>query len=125
MFCTNPEEPLTFRKAKHSDYLGSPLRRHILSGLETREVKLDALMDHSGNYIVTDERNPLGKLQEEQGAHHWEGMLHLPLAFKFNYSPECLRSDADSLAQFPLGNVLEYSKSRENGYCITRAMYIS
>ncbi|EAU86927.2 spermine/spermidine synthase [Coprinopsis cinerea okayama7 len=74
LFCTSSKKPLTFRKGRTSDYLGSPLRRHVLSSLDTREVDLAPLTDTSGKYLVTDDNNPLGKLQDAQGAHHWEVM---------------------------------------------------
>ncbi|KAL1738465.1 S-adenosyl-L-methionine-dependent methyltransferase, partial [Schizophyllum fasciatum] len=76
-FCTSSDAPLTFRKPNDSDFLGSYLRRHILFTLKDREVNLDLLKgnaEEQKKYILTDAHNPLGKLQEEQGAHHWEVM---------------------------------------------------
>jgi hypothetical protein len=73
-FCTLSKVPLTFRRARRQDYLGSPLRRHILDTLSQREVRLDLIRTTSGDgnrYILTDEHNPLGKLQDQQGLHHW------------------------------------------------------
>ena len=52
------------------------MRRKILSRIEQREVNLgylEADADEQAKYILTDAHNPLGKLQEEQGGHHWEG----------------------------------------------------
>lgn len=75
LFCTPSTTPLTFRKARFSDYLGSPLRRHVLSDLTKREVNLDLLRatkpEDKDAFILTDAHNPLGKLQELQGPHHW------------------------------------------------------
>ncbi|RXW21959.1 hypothetical protein EST38_g3914 [Candolleomyces aberdarensis] len=73
-FCTPSSTPLTFRKSRTSDYLGSYLRRHVLSSLDTREVDLSIVRDHAGGHILTDTNNPLGPLQEKQGGHHWEVM---------------------------------------------------
>ena len=62
-----------------ADYLGSPLRRHMLSSLPMREVNLDVLRDPSkdrfdSQYLLTDSHNPLVKLQREQGPLHWRCM---------------------------------------------------
>ncbi|GLB34029.1 putative spermine spermidine synthase [Lyophyllum shimeji] len=78
-FCTPSKAPLTFRRSRRSDWLGSPLRRHVLNSLATREVKLDLIRDPSddeGNskYILTDDHNPLGRFQDEQSLHHWRLM---------------------------------------------------
>jgi hypothetical protein len=75
-FCTLSEVPLTFRRARRQDYLGSPLRRHVLDTLSQREIRLDLVRTASNSgdknkYILTDEHNPLGKLQDEQSLHHW------------------------------------------------------
>ncbi|PFH52610.1 hypothetical protein AMATHDRAFT_139709 [Amanita thiersii Skay4041] len=76
IFCTNSNKPLMFRKSRKSDYLGSPLRRHVLAALESREVNLSSILDadDSQRYVITDKRNPLGRLQEAQGHHHWSLM---------------------------------------------------
>ncbi|KAF8646374.1 hypothetical protein AX16_007240 [Volvariella volvacea WC 439] len=74
IFCTQSEEPLSFRKTRTSDWLGSPLRRHVLQSLPEREVDLSELeLPDEGRerFILTDARNHLGKLQGEQGRHHW------------------------------------------------------
>lgn len=43
--------------------------------MESREVNLTSLLDTSGEgrYILIDQRNPLGQLQEKQANHHWTG----------------------------------------------------
>ncbi|TFK43670.1 spermidine synthase [Crucibulum laeve] len=75
LFCTRSPEPIAFRNARYSDYLGSPLRRHVLTTLPKREVNLDAIRtSDESKYVLTDAHNPLGKLQEEQGNHHWSVM---------------------------------------------------
>ncbi|KAG6821524.1 hypothetical protein H0H93_000033 [Arthromyces matolae] len=76
-FCTASKSPLTFRDSKNSDWLGSPLRRHVLSSLAQRELDLDLIRDpqnqeENSKYILTDAHNPLGKLQDAQGLHHWK-----------------------------------------------------
>ncbi|KXN89518.1 Spermidine synthase [Leucoagaricus sp. SymC.cos] len=77
-FCTDSEAPMTFRKPKRSDYLGSHLRKHIFKSLDTREVSLDIIRERDSakieKYILTDKHNPLGDLQRKQGLHHWEVM---------------------------------------------------
>ncbi|KAF8639772.1 hypothetical protein AX17_001032 [Amanita inopinata Kibby_2008] len=73
IFCTRSASALTFRKARKSDYLGSPLRRQVLTTLYDREVNITSVLEgtDSSRYILTDKHNPLGKLQEAQGHHHW------------------------------------------------------
>lgn len=68
--------PLTFRSATSEDFLGSPLRRYILSTLNAREINLNVIKEgitaeEEEKYILTDENNSLGRLQEAQGQHHW------------------------------------------------------
>ncbi|TFK71758.1 spermidine synthase [Pluteus cervinus] len=76
VFCA--QTPLSFRTARTSDFLGSPLRRHVLESLSRRELDLEVIRSSADKaeeqYILTDARNPLGKLQEEQGHHHWSVM---------------------------------------------------
>ncbi|KAF8913768.1 spermine/spermidine synthase [Gymnopilus junonius] len=73
IFCTKSHSSLTFRKTRKSDWLGSPLRRHVLQSMEAREVDLKTIRDTRGDdrYILTDSHNPLGALQKKQGNHHW------------------------------------------------------
>lgn len=74
LFCTLSSSPLTFRQPKSSDYLGSYLRKYVFESLAEREVNLASIREPNEKYILTDKNNSLGKLQEQQGAHHWEGM---------------------------------------------------
>lgn len=63
---------MTFRKARRSDYLDSYLREHVLSTLPDREVAFELLTGQfEDRFILTDAHNPLGKLQDAQGHHHW------------------------------------------------------
>ncbi|KAG6903427.1 hypothetical protein C0995_005450 [Termitomyces sp. Mi166 len=78
-FCTTSETPLTFRESVKPDWLGSPLRHHVLASLPQREVDLEFIRGSKNNekndkYILTDAHNPLGKLQDAQGLHHWKLM---------------------------------------------------
>ncbi|KAJ7094525.1 spermidine synthase [Mycena belliarum] len=74
-FCSPDTNPLTFRKARRSDYLDSYLREHVLSTLPHREVSFELLTGQlDDTFILTDTRNPLGKLQNAQGHHHWSLM---------------------------------------------------
>ncbi|PBL02705.1 spermidine synthase [Armillaria gallica] len=75
-FCTMTTSPLTFRSATSEDFLGSPLRRYILSTLNAREINLNVIKEgitaeEEEKYILIDENNSLGRLQEAQGQHHW------------------------------------------------------
>ncbi|KAG7449478.1 spermidine synthase [Guyanagaster necrorhizus] len=75
-FCTMSRSPLTFRNPTSEDFLGSPLRRYILSTLNAREINLNAVKEgitaeEEEKYILTDENNPLGRLQDAQGHYHW------------------------------------------------------
>ncbi|KAJ7241892.1 S-adenosyl-L-methionine-dependent methyltransferase [Mycena haematopus] len=86
-FCSPGENPLTFRKARRSDYLDSYLREHVLSGFLEREVPLELLTGQfEHRFILTDTHNPLGKLQQAQGHHHWSLMRQvLPHIFWETY----------------------------------------
>ncbi|KAF7355544.1 Spermidine synthase [Mycena sanguinolenta] len=71
-FCSRSGKSLTFREARRSDYLDSYLREHVLSGLPEREVPFELLTGQlDSRFILTDTHNPLGKLQNAQGPHHW------------------------------------------------------
>ncbi|KAF7332288.1 Spermidine synthase [Mycena kentingensis (nom. inval.)] len=82
-FCTPHSAPLTFRKARRSDYLDSYLREFILSGLENREVAFELLTGQlDDKMIIRDDHNLLGKLQNNLGHHHWQLMREiLPAVF--------------------------------------------
>lgn len=75
IFCTNSPAPLMFRDSRKTDWLGSPLRRHVLQSLGNREVNLDWIrtVRADDRYILTDANNTLGALQSAQGTHHWSG----------------------------------------------------
>ncbi|KIK67828.1 hypothetical protein GYMLUDRAFT_36606 [Collybiopsis luxurians FD-317 M1] len=80
-FCSRSPEPLTFRPAFLEDLLGSPLRRHILGTLHSREIDLSLLregdeQDKANGLpdVITDANNPLGKMQEKKAHHHWQLM---------------------------------------------------
>lgn len=77
IFCSQSREPLTFRSTVPSDWLGSPLRRYIFQTLETREVDLDIIRAATDDekYILTDENNVLGTLQNAEAGHHWKGRI--------------------------------------------------
>lgn len=73
IFCSR--SPLTFRKARDSDYLGSPLRKEILGSLADREIDIGRIVDDvdASKYILMDGDHRLGRLQEGQGLEHWKG----------------------------------------------------
>ncbi|KAJ7752763.1 spermidine synthase [Mycena maculata] len=74
-FCSLHSSPLTFRKARRSDYLDSYLREYVLGTLLAREVAFELLTGElDDRFILTDAHNPLGKLQDGQGHHHWSMM---------------------------------------------------
>jgi len=112
-FCTSSEPPLTFREALKADYLGSPLRRHMLSSLPTREVNVDLLRDPSkdgfnSQYLLTDSHNPLVKLQREQGQVHWKRMYSNLVLGSCAYFTS---SDEASLTGCVLGDILDYGQN--------------
>ena len=81
-FCTPSKNPLTFRPAEDVDYLNSYLRRHILSTLPRREVKLahvigDVPETDKNAWVLTDAKNPLGDWQREEAMKHWKRMCFL------------------------------------------------
>ncbi|KAL0567175.1 hypothetical protein V5O48_014825 [Marasmius crinis-equi] len=83
-FCTSlPDTPITFRTPDMIDYLGSPLRKHMLSSLQNREIDLGVLRNSTERIKVQDGRetrvlsksyNPLGKMQDAQATKHWTMM---------------------------------------------------
>ena len=78
-FCTPSSDPLEFRKAKNSDFLGSHLRRHVLSGLPDRESDISAIgqdlpEEKRERLILKDAMNPLGEWQQKEAVHHWKIM---------------------------------------------------
>ncbi|KAJ7597289.1 spermidine synthase [Mycena floridula] len=74
-FCAISGNRPTFRDSNPSDWLGSPLRRHILNDLPGREVDLDVVRaDNTNEQLLTDALNPLNQMQEEQGGYHWKLM---------------------------------------------------
>lgn len=80
-FCTLSSEPISFRPAIMGDILGSPLRKHMLGTLHSREINLSLLRDGDEQDkanglpdVLVDGNNPLGKLQEAKAHHHWERM---------------------------------------------------
>ncbi|CAK5262781.1 unnamed protein product [Mycena citricolor] len=88
VFFCSPLRPLTFRPARKSDFLHSWLRESMLSSLLEREVAYELLTGEldDENYVLTDEHNPLGKLQDAQGHHHWQLMRQvLPDVFWETY----------------------------------------
>ncbi|KAF7301919.1 Spermidine synthase [Mycena indigotica] len=75
-FCTPHSSPLTFRKARKSDYLNSYLREFILSDLPKREVDFELLTGQlDDEFIIRDDHNLLGELQNNLGHHHWQCAL--------------------------------------------------
>ncbi|KAG6910941.1 hypothetical protein DXG01_005995 [Tephrocybe rancida] len=89
-FCTTSKSPLTFRESAKGDWLGSPLRRHVMVSLPQREVALDLIRDpeneeENQKYILTDAHNPLGKLQDAQGLHHWKSSVSVLFARSYTY----------------------------------------
>ena len=78
-FCTPSSDPLEFRKAVTSDFLGSYLRRHVLSSLPLREGDISKLgedvpEDKREGLILKDMANPLGDWQQKDAIHHWKIM---------------------------------------------------
>lgn len=70
---------MTFRKATKSDYLSSYLREHVLQFLPQRELNLNLIRkdigpEDTGDWILTDGRNPLGAWQDHGALDHWKGM---------------------------------------------------
>ncbi|KAF8631168.1 hypothetical protein AX15_002507 [Amanita polypyramis BW_CC] len=76
IFCSGSVSPLTFRESRKSDYLGSPLRRYILTSLEDRRIDIGEILEAEGDSksILTDQHNPLGRLQDREGHEHWRLM---------------------------------------------------
>ncbi|KAJ8086884.1 hypothetical protein PM082_005709 [Marasmius tenuissimus] len=82
-FCTTGTKPFTFRTPDMTDYLGSPLRKHIFTSLEDREVDLEVLRNTTDRIktqegretkVLSSSYNPLGKMQDAQATKHWTMM---------------------------------------------------
>ncbi|KAI0750969.1 S-adenosyl-L-methionine-dependent methyltransferase [Daedaleopsis nitida] len=90
-FCTPSSEPFKFRKAITSEYLGSHLRRHVLSSIGEREVDIstvgaDLEDDKKERYILKDMANPLSEWQNKEAIGHWKIMRSvLPKVFWETY----------------------------------------
>ncbi|KAJ8515347.1 hypothetical protein ONZ45_g7235 [Pleurotus djamor] len=75
-FCA--AQPVTFRNARTSDYLGSPLRQHVLKSVTSREIDLNVVKGAAANdtrlaasLVLRDAHNDLGKWQDKEAFHHW------------------------------------------------------
>jgi hypothetical protein len=72
--------PLLFDHASPSDYLNSYLREYVLGNFYAREVKLDLIRgnltrdsveESALGYVLTDDKNLLGKWEDEAALEHW------------------------------------------------------
>ncbi|PIL37308.1 hypothetical protein GSI_01001 [Ganoderma sinense ZZ0214-1] len=90
-FCTPSSDSLKFRAAVSSDFLGSYLRRHVLSSLPEREGDISTLgsdlsAETRERFILKDTANPLGEWQRKDALHHWKIMREvLPEVFWETY----------------------------------------
>ncbi|KAF8608299.1 S-adenosyl-L-methionine-dependent methyltransferase, partial [Ceratobasidium sp. AG-I] len=89
-FCNNAPA-LAFRAPKESDFLGSPLREHILSTIDKREVlhadirgnasapagKPVPGLEGEKQWVLTDGDERLGEWQQGSGLEHWTVMRHV------------------------------------------------
>jgi hypothetical protein len=75
---------VTFRKARDSDFLGSPLRKTILGSLADREIDIGRIVEgvNASQYILRDGDHRLGRLQEGQGQKHWKGEAFIILCYR-------------------------------------------
>ncbi|EIN10543.1 hypothetical protein PUNSTDRAFT_65035 [Punctularia strigosozonata HHB-11173 SS5] len=81
LFCTLSSN-LSFREAVHSDFLNSYLRQHILTFFTKHEIDPSLIRDSAvgpigeeeTHWVLTDNNNPLGKWQDEEGINHWRVM---------------------------------------------------
>ncbi|RPD66995.1 hypothetical protein L226DRAFT_529389 [Lentinus tigrinus ALCF2SS1-7] len=78
-FCTPSTNALEFRQATQSDFLGSYLRRHVLTSLGEHEGDIstvgdDIAEDKREQYILKDLVNPLADWQEKEAIKHWKIM---------------------------------------------------
>ncbi len=78
-FCTPSSEPLQFRKAKDSDFLGSYLRQHVLLRINEREGDIstigdDLSVEQREKFILKEIANPLVDWQQKEAIEHWKIM---------------------------------------------------
>ncbi|RDX53922.1 hypothetical protein OH76DRAFT_1399093 [Lentinus brumalis] len=78
-FCTPSTNALEFRRATQSDFLGSYLRRHVLTSLSEHEGDISTIgddipEDKREQYILKDMVNPLADWQQKEAIKHWKIM---------------------------------------------------
>lgn len=74
IFCSSTS--WSFRDAEEDDYLGSRLRKHMLTDVGDREIPRSRIIgDVEGNeWILHDGSNQLTKWEEETALEHWKVM---------------------------------------------------
>lgn len=85
IFCTPSSRNLTFREAEPSDFLNSYLRQHVLTFFSKHEIDpalirgsaVAPIGEEEARWTLTDNNNPLGKWQDEEGIGHWKGQLFI------------------------------------------------
>jgi len=89
-FC-NSAPALAFRAPNESDFLGSPLREHILSTIDKREVPHADIRGNASapagkplpgiegeqRWVLNDGDERLGEWQQGSGLEHWSVMRHV------------------------------------------------
>jgi hypothetical protein len=74
IFCTNSEDPITFRSPVAKDFLGSGARREFL--LPTHEVEKDefALLEGDGGLLLRNDTERFRAWQQTSALGHWAVM---------------------------------------------------
>lgn len=78
-FCSPSSEPIKFREPRETEFLGSPLRRHMLSSFHRHEVGINKITesipeDKVSKYTLTYANNPLSLWQKQDAVNHWKIM---------------------------------------------------
>ncbi|CAG8591953.1 4837_t:CDS:2 [Paraglomus brasilianum] len=77
-------KPIRFRDANETDFFGSTMREYILNNFQSWFIQLDKFSNVTG--IITEDNNPLDKLQLTTALEHWKAMRSsFPLEFWINY----------------------------------------
>jgi hypothetical protein len=66
-----------FRKAEETDFLGSPMRKAVLSGFEANEISLTTLVEMGNEHLVIRDgagERRLQKWQTDSAIEHWHIM---------------------------------------------------
>ncbi|OBZ76102.1 Polyamine aminopropyltransferase [Grifola frondosa] len=119
LFCSPSSYPLKFRRSESSDYLGSRLRKHVLSNLPEREADLSKVVESISEkereqYVLLDGKNPLVQWQEKDAP--WDtraSAVSSPNTVLLSTSPAAVSRNAGSLSTSYQNNMHDEITTRQ------------